>query len=223
MTKSLKILMVDDHALILEGYKSKLIDWSEREDTALLIDTAQDCDEALERIKNLGANGYHIAFLDISLPASKDLNVLSGEDLGKELRKVSPQTSLMVLTMHSDTIRLMSILKNLNPDGFLIKSDVTPQGFLKAFAKVLEGKVHYSQTIIEILRKRLTSDIILDDLDRNILFFLAEGVRTKDLVKKVPASLASIEKRKRMMKEIFEVEREGDLALINKAKKLGFL
>ena len=224
MSKVVKILMIDDHSLILEGYKSKLQESFPKDKLHILIDTAQDCDEAYEKIKNsIPSSSYDIVFLDINLPPSKDRKFLSGEDLGKEIKKNSPETSLIVLTMYSENIRLLNILKHLNPEAFLIKSDITPQEFLKAFNKVREGEVYYSNSIIEIMRKQLTSDVVLDEYDRSILFHLAEGVRTKDLVQVVPLSLAAIEKRKKVLKEILEVENSGDLALINMARKKGFL
>ena len=216
--------MIDDHSLILEGYKSKIQESFSDDELNFIIDTAQDCDEASVKIeKSVSSSNYDIVFLDINLPPSKDKKFLSGEDLGKEIKKNAPDTSLIVLTMYSENMRLINILKNLNPEGFLIKSDITPQEFLKAFNKVREGEVHYSKSIIEIMRKQLTSDVVLDEYDRNILFHLAEGVRTKDLVDIIPLSLAAIEKRKKILKEIFEVENNGDLALVSQARKKGFL
>ena len=129
----------------------------------------------------------------------------------------------MVVTMFNENIRVLNILKSLKPDAFLVKSDITPTEFITAFEKVLKGKVHYSQSIINLMRRQMTSDVVLNENDRAILYHLAEGVRTKDLIGKLPLSLAAIEKRKKLMKEIFEVEDGGDLALINKARKLGFL
>lgn len=224
MSKTLKILMIDDHSLILEGYKSKLQHSFTPDDVTLFIDTAGDCDEAYTKFTHAGKNGsYDIIILDIGIPPSADKKFLSGEDLGREFRKKAPETSLMVLTMFNEKIRLLNILKNLNPDAFLVKSDITPAEFLNAFEKVLEGKVHYSQSIVSLMRRQLTSELVLNENDRAILFYLAEGVRTKDLVQKVPLSLAAIEKRKKFLKEIFEVDDRGDLALINGARKMGFL
>ncbi|MCX2839427.1 response regulator [Salinimicrobium sp. MT39] len=224
MPKNIKLLMIDDHPLILEGYKSKLLQSYTSDEIIFFIDMANNCDEAYSKIKDADKeHPYDVVILDIGLPASKDNRFLSGEDIGRKLRKISPQTSLIVLTMFGENLRLLNILKNLNPEAFLIKSDITPTEFLKAFEKVLEGKVHYSQSIINLMRRQITTDVILNENDRAILYHLSEGVRTKDLIDKVPLSLAGIEKRKKVMKEIFEVEDGGDLALINKAKKMGFL
>lgn len=222
MAQKLNVLMIDDHALILEGYKTVLNDFSEKEAIDLEIDSVLNCDDALHLIKNSHVS-YDFVFLDIGLPPSRDGKILSGEDLGKVIQEQFPDSKIIVLTMFSDSLRLISILKNLSPDGFLIKSEIDPQEFLKAFVEVRNGGKCFSPFIIRLLQKQVTSDIILDQNDRQILFHLSSGVRTKDLVDKLPLSLASIEKRKRVLKEKFGVEGEGDLALINSAKNNGFL
>lgn len=223
MVEKVKILMIDDHSLILEGYKSKLLESFEKNELLMFIDTAHNCDEAFEKIKRSSIDGaYDYVFLDINLPSSQDQKFLSGEDLGKKIKELTPDTSILVLTMYSENLRLLNILRNLNPEAFLIKSDVTPQEFLRAFNKVRAGEVYYSQSVTNLMRSQLTSNIVLDDNDRKILYHLSKGIRTKDLVDIVPLSLAAIEKRKKMMKEVFEIE-NGDLALINRAKDMGFL
>lgn len=113
-------------------------------------------------------------------------------------------------------------MKNLNPEGLIIKSDIRKSEFFNAFEKVLADKLYYSQTVNEMLRLHFTNDFILDDIDRSILFHISKGVKTKDLSDIVNLSLAAIEKRKRNMRELLGVE-GGDLVLIDKAKELGFL
>lgn len=216
--------MVDDHPLILEGYKSKLLQSFMSEETTLFIDTANSSDVAFHKVVEAQkVNPYDIVILDIGLPASADRKFLSGEDLGKEIRKKAPGTLLMVLTMFNNNIRLLNILKSINPEGFLIKSDISPVEFIQAFRNVLQGKTHYSHTIINLARRQITNEITLSENDQAILFFLAEGVRTKDLTGKIPLSLTAIEKRKKKLKEIFEIEDGSDLALINRARTMGFL
>jgi hypothetical protein len=56
-----------------------------------------------------------------------------------------------------------------------------------------------------------------------MLYELSLGTRMKDLPNIVPLSIAGIEKRKRILKEVFDVEDQGDKALIMKARELGFI
>ena len=223
MAQKLKILMIDDHPIILEGYKKILLD-SRAETFELNIETAYDCDQAISKIESsLKAGKYDIVFLDISLPASKGGKHLSGEDLGREIRGLSPSTKLAVLTMHVENLRLLTILKTLYPEAFMIKSDVSSVEFLQAFDNIMEEKTYNSQTIQDLMRKQLISDYDVTKTDREILYYLSQGYKSKDIPDVVPTSLASVEKRKRYLRTIFEVEDTRDITLINKAKELGFI
>lgn len=216
-----KILIIDDHPIIVEGYKNTLLEI--REELDPVMDIAVNCDDAYEKIISSQDQPYHLILLDISLPPSKDGKILSGEDLGLIIREKAPSSHLIVLTMFNENYRLHNILKNLNPEGFLIKSDVTPKELLKAIEEVSTNKHYYSHTVIELLRKQVTSDILIDNIDRKILFHLSKGVQTRNLIDVVPLSLAAVEKRKRLMKEAFGIRNGGDILLLETAKQMGFL
>lgn len=223
MTKELRILMVDDHPIIIEGYKKVLLD-NRSDSYRLIIDTANTSDEANDKIEtSINDSFYDVVFLDIGLPPSKNREISSGEDLGKKIRQSSPNTKLIVLTMFVQNIRLLSILKSLRPEAFMIKSDVTATEFLFAFDTVLEGQTYSSQTVQDLMRKQIVNDFYVDKTDRDILYHLSRGVKTKELPDVVPVSLAAIEKRKKIMREAFGVEDLRDITLINKARELGFL
>lgn len=223
MIKAIKILMIDDHPITLDGYKNILISLKDS-NSNFIIDTASDCEEAYWKIYKSSEdnNRYDVIFLDISLPPFENMKIYSGEDLGLKIREISPSSKIIILTMYNENFRIYNILKNISPEGLLIKSDVSPQELYRSFSEVMLDKLYYSNTVKILMRKQFASDIILDEVDRNILFQLSKGIMTKDLTQFIPLSLAAIEKRKRNMKEILEVE-GGDLLLIDKAKELGFI
>ena len=64
---------------------------------------------------------------------------------------------------------------------------------------------------------------LLDDIDRRILYELSIGTKTKDLPALVPLSLTGIEKRKRLLKQIFDIDSTDDRELILAAKEKGFI
>ncbi len=223
MESPINILMIDDHPITLDGYKNILISLKE-DKSNYLIETASDCEEAYWRVHKSTKNNiyYDVIFLDISLPPSEELKIFSGEDLGLKIREISPSSKIIILTMYNENFRIYNILKNISPEGLLIKSDVSPQEFYKAFCEVLLDKLYYSNTVKILMRKQFANDIVLDEIDRNILYHLSKGVKTKDLTQLIPLSLAAIEKRKKHMKEIFKIE-GGDLLLVGRAKQLGFV
>lgn len=223
MIESIKILMIDDHPMILDGYKN-ILTKSLGEKKNLVIDLVYNCEDAYLKIKSsLTSIPYNLIYLDISLPPAKKLKIFSGEDLGIRIREISPQSRIIIMTMYSENMRIYNLMKNIQPEGLLIKTDVNPLEFLISFEKVLSGNLYYSQAVNEMLRKQFINDLVLDNIDRSILFHISKGVKTKDLASIVNLSLPAIEKRKRNIKEAIGVGQGGDLVLIDKAKELGFL
>ncbi len=221
--KDIKVLIVDDHPMIIEGYKHALRGINSDERT-LPIDTSDSCDGAYAKIKNASTGtAYDVVFLDIKLPPSADGKIISGEDLGIKVKELLPDTKVVILTMFNNNFRIHNILKNINPDGFLVKSDVTSDELMRAFQVVLTDPPYYSHTVTKLLRTRIINEVVLDDIDRNILFHLSKGIKTKNLTEYIPLSLAAIEKRKRHLKEVFDVEKKGDESLLEQARNTGFL
>ena len=77
--------------------------------------------------------------------------------------------------------------------------------------------------MIKLLRKQISSDYLLDKIDRQLLHELSIGTKMKDLPDVLPMSIAGIERRKRQLKEMFNVEDCEDRELILKAKEMGFI
>ncbi|WKK67337.1 response regulator [Lutimonas zeaxanthinifaciens] len=220
-----KVLIVDDHPLICDSYVEALnLVMEEKSDYSLKIESAGDCDSAKEKIQNTWTeNGYDMVFLDIRLPPSEDHRMLSGEDLGELIRREHPSAKIIVATTFNDNYRIQNIFKSLNPEGFLIKNDINTKELVEAINKIMGGGVYYSDTVSSLMRKKMFSEINVDKTDRQILYELSLGTKTKDLPKYVPLSIAGIEKRKRILKQVFDVEDQGDKALIMKARELGFI
>jgi len=225
MNRMNKVLIIDDHPLICDAYKSALQQvMKENENIQLQIEAAPNCDRARDMITNTWTNsGWDLVFLDIRLPASSDRKILSGEDLGEMIRQHHPLAKIIVATTFNDNYRIQNIFKSLNPEGFLIKNDLDPKELVTAIVKILQGGVHYSNTVSTLMRKRLYNEIVVDKIDRQILYELSIGTKMKDLPNVVPLSIAGIEKRKRILKQIFDVEDQGDKALILKAREKGFI
>lgn len=234
MKISYKVLIIDDHPLIAEAYKSALkrVDF---EDTTyeFFIDEVYDIDSAIVKIKNCVANLendkieekkiYDLIFLDIKLPISSDKKILSGEELGMKIRECLPNVKIMISTTYNDNYRLHSIMKSVNPDGLLVKNDLLPEDLVFAIKSVISNPPYYSKTVLKLMQKQFSNDLVLDRIDRRILYELSIGTKTKDLTNFMPLSSAGVEKRKRHLKEIFQVENGDDRELLETAREKGFI
>ncbi len=223
-TEKIKILMIDDHPMIIEGYQNTIL-FTKKEHQELSIDIANNCDEAVNLMdKSIRQDHpYNLLFVDISLPPSSDGKMTSGEDLATYAREVLPKAKIIILTMFNESFRIHNIIKTINPEGFLIKSDLTSSELASAFQAVLYNPPFYSGTVNSYIRKVDSSDIVIDEKNRKILHLLSQGVKTKNLAPHLDISLSAVEKRKKQLREIFDVQDGQDETLIEEARKRGFV
>lgn len=217
------ILMVDDHPIIIEGYQNTLMA-TKKDDQTLVIDTANTCDAAnLLMEKAADERPYDVCFFDISLPPSSDGKITSGEDLAKIAKTILPNAKIIILTMFNESYRIHSIVKEINPDGFLIKSDLTSSELAEAFHHILVDPPYYSSTVSNFLNKSVINEIYVDEVNRKILHLLAQGMKTRSLPEHINLSMSAIEKRKKQLKLLFSIDDGKDESLIQEARKKGFL
>ena len=220
----LNILMVDDHPMIIEGYQHTLLA-SKKDNQILEIDIATDCDSALAAIKkakNIG-KPYDIYFFDISIPESADGIFKSGEDLAKYIKQTQPSAKVVILTMFNEVYRIHNIIKSINPEGFLIKSDLTSSELASAFEVIQNNPPFYTGTISNIIKRSIYNPIEVDEINHKMLYLLSLGTKTKDLVAPLGITLSAIEKRKKNLKELFVIDDGKDESLIEVAKNKGYL
>ena len=223
MKEVINILMVDDHPIIIEGYQNTLMATKNHNQT-LNIDTANDCDTADLLMRKAAIDKpYDVFFFDIRIPPSKDGTLTSGEDLAKLAKQLMPRAKIIILTMFNESYRIHNIIKTLSPDGFLIKSDLTSSELAEAFQHILVSPPYYSSTVNQFLNKLIVNEIHIDEINRKILYLLSQGIKTRSLPEHIDASMSSIEKRKKQLKELFSVTDGKDETLINEARVKGFI
>jgi len=221
--KHMNILMVDDHPIIIEGYQNVLMG-TKADDETLFIDTANNCDTAVIMIERASkGTHYDVCFFDISLPASEDGKYSSGEDLALLAKKLLPNTKIVVLTMFNESFRIHNIIKEIDPDGFLIKSDLTSMELADAFQQIIKAPPYYSSTVNNYVKKTFTSEIYVDDVNRKILHLLSQGIKTKSLSEHIPLSTSALEKRKKHLKLLFSISDGKDETLLQEARDKGYL
>lgn len=225
MCKETSVLIIDDHPFILEGLTNILYSLSDKNGKYNFnVSTAKDSDTALKEIKKSANNKpFDLVLLDISIPRSSDGKILSGEDLGLEIKCLFPKVKIVVLTMHNSNYRLHNILRELNPDGFILKTEMDSALITEALDIVLEEPPFYSKAILRLVRKHIAHNIFLDSIDRKILYHLNKGTLTKDIGDYVGLSQSAVEQRKSNLKTTFGIDKGNNRDLITKAEIAGFI
>lgn len=217
-----KILIIDDHSGMIEGYKAMLN--LNADGLAHEFTEAYTCEEAYNIITDGEKSSFFdIIFLDYSIPAFPERKIYSGLDLGILIRNYMPTTKIIMLTAHFDAIRLYNVVKKIQPNGLLIKSDYKPPHLIEAFEKVLQGDLYYSPMVVEIIKQPLFTKGSLDSVDRDIIVLLAEGLQIRSIASKMNVSEETIKKRKSKIKDLLGIEKGGDEDILRECRSLGLL
>jgi DNA-binding NarL/FixJ family response regulator len=222
---NINTLIIDDHPLIVQANKIALKQLeSNNNNLNFKIEVANSCDSAINIIDNYPKNrSLDLVFLDIKLNPSKDGRIISGEDIGIKIRNQFQNAKIIVLTMFNDNSRLNSIFRSVDPDGLMVKNDLTPKNLVQAIEAVINGDTYYCKTSSKLIRSLIKNDIVLDELDRKILYELSIGTKMIELPNLLPLSIGGVEFRKRRLLDIFNIGSRDDRQLIKTAKEKGFI
>ena len=215
------ILIVDDHPFIIQGYKNAIARYNP-EEYEFIIHEAKDCESAYHLIKNTDSLVFDIAFLDISMPSYEEKGLYSGEDLAKLILETMSDCRIILLTMFTEFLNIKTIINKINPNGLVIKNDLTFDELLSAFDTVIKNEIYYSKSVKEMLESH-GNDIEIDLFDKQILFHLSKGTALQDMPQYIPISLNAIEVRKTNLKELLKVSSGDDADLVTGAKKMGLI
>jgi DNA-binding NarL/FixJ family response regulator len=217
------VLLVDDHPMIIAGFEQALDIINEHDNQMEFNkDSALECTSAANYISN-SDTVYDLICLDLSLPGSKDGKYNSGEDLAKLAKKHQPKAKLLICTMLENNYKILNVMRRIDPDGFLVKSDTNPDILISAIENLLNNKTYQSATVHQMLKKTVEFSHNIDEDNLKILYLLSQGILTKNLPEHMGLSLSAIEKRKKQMKQFFDISNTNDKILLEKAKEKGFL
>jgi DNA-binding NarL/FixJ family response regulator len=189
---ALKILLADDHLVLLAGMKALL----EREGYEVVAEVS-DGRQAVTLTRRLQP---HIAVLDITMPG------LNGLAAAQKIRRQSPETRVIILTMHKETPYVIEAL-DAEVTGYVLKSQAA-QDLLEAIRSVAANNVYLSQGISQVVvdayrNKNGREGSPLTLREREVLQLIAEGHRTRQVASLLNISVKTAEShRGRIMRKL---------------------
>ena len=132
MSSPLRVLIVDDHAIV----RHTICAYLSRDSTLNVICQAADGEEALKQTEELRPD---LVLLDIGLPT------ISGIEAARQIRIVSPQSRIIFLSQH-DSLQMAIDAMKVGGHGYVTKIDAAAE-LLKAIHAVRDGTRFVSQRI----------------------------------------------------------------------------
>jgi DNA-binding NarL/FixJ family response regulator len=130
----LRILIADDHHILLDGLKVLL----QKQKDIEVVGMFSDGKSVLEALPNLQVD---LALLDINMPK------MNGHELMLYIRDQYPNLKVIVLSMYDDVGHIMEMVE-AGASGYLLKN-ITDKELLEAIRTVAAGKLYFSSEVSE--------------------------------------------------------------------------
>jgi len=186
-----RIVIAEDHTILREGLRALLSSRPEFE----IVGEAEDGRMAVQCIERLKPA---LVLMDLSMPR------MNGMDAIREIKKGSPETKILVLTVHKTEEYILATFK-AGADGYALK-DSTHTELVIAMKSVLMGKPYLSPGISEKViegylegRRTLKTRTAYETLthrEREILKLIAEGYKNKEIADDLCISVKTVEKHR---------------------------
>lgn len=203
--ESLSAAIVDDHEVVLEGFKSYMV-----KNNMQQVETFSTARALLDR---MAVKRFDIYVVDVELPD------MDASDLIDEIRTRHPEAKILVNTIHEEmwVVRKMSEKK---VDGVMYKSGQLEQ-LLEAVVTITEGRQYFCQQFKQKEYARMLQNDVLSRRELDVLQAIAQGFSTKEIAKKLYISENTVETHRQNIFSKLKAHNMADLMV--KAISCGYI
>jgi DNA-binding NarL/FixJ family response regulator len=202
----MKILIVDDHALVRLGLAQLIADEPDLE----VCGDACDVPEALERIRESQPD---LVIVDISLQRG------NGIELTKTLKTRHPKVKVLIASMHDESLFAERALR-AGARGYINKQEATDK-VIEAVRQVLDGQIYLSPAMTTHLLHRFGNrrgDLLegpslksLSDRECEVFELIGRGVATRQIAEQLHLSIKTIETHREHIKQKLNLTNSAEL------------
>lgn len=200
----IRVLVVDDHAILRDGLRSLL----DRQQDIVVVGEAGSGEEALAQI---GLLTPHIVLMDLAMPG------MDGLEATRRLRHSHPQVKVLILTQHDDREYIAPAL-HAGAAGYVLKRSGGRE-VVNAIRQVFEQGAYVEPDVAQQLVQAIPSDVDLasqttanlTERERQVLRLVVEGLSNKEIARELVISpkTASVHRTNIMSK--LKVRNSADL------------
>ena len=180
MTETIRVLIVDDHAIVREGQRALI-------DTEPGIEVAGEARDGIEAVAMTDSLQPDVILLDRHMPRKDGIEAI------EEIRMENPEARILVLTSYTEDEKVYSAIK-AGAQGYLLK-DASPDEILTAIRDVHQGELSMQPSIANKLIRELqrTSNLTpteepLTAREVEVLRLIAKGMSNQEIAEKLVVS-----------------------------------
>lgn len=189
--KTIRILLADDHSIILDGIRAML----ESNTSIEIIGEAKNGAEVIEIASKLNPD---VIIMDISMP------VLSGIEATKEIKKINNKIKIIILTQHENNEYIVQLFK-VGADGYLLKNSKKTE-LLEAIKSVMINERYVGKNASKLLINNYSQSsdksnddkkVTLTNREVEIIKMIAEDLSNQEIGEKLKISTRTVETHRR--------------------------
>ncbi|UEQ76370.1 response regulator transcription factor [Chryseobacterium arthrosphaerae] len=201
--KKINIVIVDDHPIVIEGLKMML-------NSQPFFNVTETFTSGSEIIRFIQSHQVDIILLDITLP---DAN---GTDLCREIKKISPDTSVIMFSNRSERSIIMQSIQN-GASGYLLKNTSISE-LAVCIKGALSGDIVFCNETKQIISRPPQNDLPIPRLtkrEKQILQMVAQGKTSNMIAEELFLSPLTVDTHRKNLLQKFQAKNSTEL--INRA------
>jgi len=208
---TLRILLVDDHAIVRQGVRQLLLDRG-------IAREVVEADSGAQALSSIDKTVFDATLLDISLP---DMN---GVEVLKRMKRKAPRLPVMMFSMYREDQYAVRALK-AGAAGYLSKT-VNAVQMIEAIQQVAAGRKYVSPAMAEALADYVSFDgeqlphEKLSDREYQTLCMLASGKRLTDIANALSLSVKTVSVYRSRLLEKMKLNNNAELTFYVMSNRL---
>ncbi|MET0465939.1 MAG: response regulator transcription factor [Chitinophagaceae bacterium] len=207
MERTTKLIIVDDHPVVLQGFVYMLQD----------IDGIQLCgqfSDATSALTYIQAEPVDIVLLDINLP---DMN---GIDACAEIKRLNPGIKTIAISNINEPSIIQRMLDS-GASGYLLKN-CTSDEVVACVETVLAGEIGLSESVQKVMAGYRSGELpLITRREQQVLALLARGLSSAEIGKEIFISPLTVESHRRNLLQKFKVTNVA--ALVYRATEMKYI
>lgn len=202
MDTKIKVIIVDDHAILRSGIKQILIASGDIE----VVGEAENVAQAIKCVRELAAD---VMLLDISLPDKTGIEAL------KLIKRENAALNILMLSMYMEEQYAVRSIRS-GASGYLCKHTASEE-LLTAIHTLAKGKKYITPNVAEILAEQVGTDHsiapheVLSDREFQVMRLIASGLSVSEIADKLALSVKTVSMYRTRLLEKMHLKHNADI------------
>ena len=198
----IRVLIVDDHAVVRQGLRRILGE-------AKGIEVGAEAANGIEALKKISNERFDVVLLDISMPEKNGLDTL------KQIIEGNSAAKVLIMSMYPEDQYAVRLMKS-GASGYMTK-DAAPEQLVDAIHKVIAGKKYISPNLAELLLQECGNDTgkpaheLLSNREYQVLRLLGSGKKVSEIAQTLSLSVKTISTYRAHILEKMKLKNNAEL------------